>query len=283
MDDPPPVIDSITAQTGWQWTSSMRRASLLQSTSRTASWSRCSPRRRAGKRQASSTRSSRGNSNGLLDVSYKQLPPRPSSAVQQHPTTCYRSPRKQAPRPCNWRQARLWALADRDLRSCSCRCPGWGDSRGPIMSGSSRVATAGETVAQSRMEQSVDIGCLLLQLVRSCAAQPVGSDDRFAAWASALRQSVPHVRTGRCALDDRTFAHTVYPLAAIATRRPFEGPWLRVRPLLARSEADALARDAKVGPSVVVLGPRELRREAWDQRLGVRTLDAPAGRGAEHV
>jgi len=30
---------------------------------------------------------------------------------------------------------------------------GWGDSRGPIMSGSSRVATAGETVAQSRMEQ----------------------------------------------------------------------------------------------------------------------------------
>jgi hypothetical protein len=79
---------------------------------------------------------------------------------------------------------------------------GRGDSRGPIMSGSSRVATAGETVAQSRIEQSVDMGCLLLQLVRSCAAQPVGSDDRFAAWASALRQSVPHVRTGRCALDD---------------------------------------------------------------------------------
>src|ERR1700682_4570190 len=40
-----PVIDSITAETGWQWTSSMRRANLLsESTSgATASWSRCSP------------------------------------------------------------------------------------------------------------------------------------------------------------------------------------------------------------------------------------------------
>jgi hypothetical protein len=56
-----PVIDSMTAQTGWRWTSPIRLANLLSDSTSgaTASWSRCSPRSES--RQTSSLRRLRSN------------------------------------------------------------------------------------------------------------------------------------------------------------------------------------------------------------------------------
>jgi hypothetical protein len=63
---------------------------------------------------------------------------------------------------------RLCRLAWRVLPSRSRRYAGKPLAWLPL-SGSSRDPTAGETAAQSRKEQSVDVGGALLQLVRSVA------------------------------------------------------------------------------------------------------------------
>ncbi len=110
-----------------------------------------------------------------------------------------------------------------------------------------------------------------------------GRDDRFVtvsvsvAAVRATRANGP-LLIGRSRLCSRCVS-----ASGNSNSRPFEGYGcghglfsIHLKPMVAREAP-------KWGPSVVVLGPRELRREAWDQRLGVRTLDAPAGRGAEHV